>query len=121
MDYLCLSYAETFKKLSKKKQALLKVDLAKLFSDAELTDVPESSPAYSFVSSVPENTRTNTATLYSYCDSNAEQFIPQNLSNMNVFSNIGDTNISIHSDNAQSINVFSDDVTEQTINNSNTK
>lgn len=55
VDYLFLSYAQTFKKLSQQKQAMLKVDLAKLFSEAELSEISSTeyvnqSPAYSVMS-----------------------------------------------------------------------
>lgn len=39
VDYLFLSYAQTFKKFSLKRQAILKVDMASLFSEAELCEI----------------------------------------------------------------------------------
>lgn len=91
MDYLFLSYAQTFEKLSMRKKALLKLQLAKLFSEAEQselvatenysiinnsnvlsseninldtnsTTVTLNSPAFSVSSSVPENLNSETNT-----------------------------------------------------------
>ncbi|XP_026467672.1 uncharacterized protein LOC113371249 [Ctenocephalides felis] len=42
VDYLFLSYAQTFKQFSLERQATLKVDLATLFSEAELYEIDES-------------------------------------------------------------------------------
>lgn len=39
VDYLFLSYAQAFKNFSLKKQAILKVDIASLFSEAELCEL----------------------------------------------------------------------------------
>ncbi|XP_047997823.1 uncharacterized protein LOC125235329 [Leguminivora glycinivorella] len=50
IDHLFLSYAQTFKKLSQRKQAMLKVDLAKLFSDAELSEMTASSSSPAHIS-----------------------------------------------------------------------
>lgn len=53
IDLLFLSYASTFKTLSRRKQTELKVKLATIFAEAEFSEIEETpvpSPAYSFVS-----------------------------------------------------------------------
>ncbi|KAJ0172588.1 hypothetical protein K1T71_011727 [Dendrolimus kikuchii] len=69
VDYLFLSYARTFKKLSLQRQAMLKVELARLFSQAELSDIgitgnciqplpqeaPDVSPGHSRMSSASDS------------------------------------------------------------------
>ncbi|CAG9795238.1 unnamed protein product [Diatraea saccharalis] len=49
-DYLFLNYADTFKRLTPRRQVLLKLELAKLFTDAELADMDgtEISPAHKY-------------------------------------------------------------------------
>jgi len=52
IDYLFLSYAETFKQFPPRRQAVLKIELAKLFARAEISEldaqtIPASSPHYS--------------------------------------------------------------------------
>ncbi|CAB3249214.1 unnamed protein product [Arctia plantaginis] len=84
VDYLFLSYAQTFKKLSQRKQAMLKVGLAKLFSEAEISEMSSTeyvnqSPAYSVMSLIPDNTNSED----SFIHKNVEQIsnMPQDLSN----------------------------------------
>ncbi|XP_073962841.1 uncharacterized protein [Choristoneura fumiferana] len=69
IDYLFLSYAQTFKKLTTHKQAMLKVDLARLFSEAELNElaspqcpqyVQRLSPTYSMISETSDSYTYNT-------------------------------------------------------------
>lgn len=53
IDLLFLSYASTFKTLSRRKQTELKVKLASIFAEAEFNEIDETPvplPAYSFVS-----------------------------------------------------------------------
>lgn len=45
VDHLFLSYAETFKRFSPRRQATLKMDLANLFGKAELSEIEEIHPA----------------------------------------------------------------------------
>lgn len=46
-DHLFLSYADTFKKLSPRTQAFLKMEMAQMFGRAELADIDHSSPSLS--------------------------------------------------------------------------
>ncbi|XP_063622586.1 ESCRT-I complex subunit tsg101-like, partial [Cydia splendana] len=69
IDYLFQSYAETFKKFSPELQTKIKLELAKLFSEAELRSLREESsrtnqvsfvlsPSYSMISSVDSHEET---------------------------------------------------------------
>lgn len=46
IDYLFLNYADTFKRLTPRRQALIKLELAKLFAELENLDGAEIPPRY---------------------------------------------------------------------------
>lgn len=70
VDHLFLSYAETFKKFSERNQVELKLQLAKLFADAELIEIEERSQSSTQVvyqpNSVNSDNSDNSINDYSY-------------------------------------------------------
>ena len=72
IDHLFLSYAETFKQLPPRRQAMLKIELATLFARAELSELDvQTTPhysAYSTGSGLTSNDSNHESTELTYTD-----------------------------------------------------
>lgn len=84
-DYLFLNYADTFKSFTPRRQAMVKLDLAKLFTEAELANMDE---VDTHPRSAASNYSTNTPTYSVISDySDASQLIQLRISNDNLNDN----------------------------------